>query len=461
MVTHRATSSAVHWEDLSVDFTPHTNEDVTVMLDAVGLSDPAELFGHLPSGARLDFDLGLPEPVSEFEVMEMVNDLGTRNRSDLICFAGGGCYDHYLPPVVTALTMRPEFVTAYTPYQPEVSQGVLQALFEFQSMVCDITGMDVANASLYDGATAAVEAVNLAVAATGRRAVWVSRGLHPRTRETIATFAAARGIEVVEHDLVDGRTVWDESVEPSPAAVIVAQPNYLGIIEDYDRTVAVAHNGAALAVASVDPMTLGVLRNPGAAGFDLTVGEGQPLGNPLSFGGPVVGLFATIAAQVRRIPGRLVGKTVDRDGNTAYVLTLRAREQDIRRAKASSNICTNQSLNALAAAIHLAWLGPEGLREAGEQSAQKAHYLADRLVELPGVELAHETAFVREFAVSLSTDPEEVIDAMAARGYLAGISLGGDYPEMPRSMLVAVTEKRSRVELDGFVEALKEVLAHG
>lgn len=444
-----------------MDFTPHTEADVALMLERIGLGEPADLFAHIPAGALLDHDPGLPGPLSELELMQMVEALGGRNRSELTCFAGGGYYDHYLPPVVTALTMRPEFVTAYTPYQAEVSQGVLQALFEFQSMVCEITGMDVANASLYDGATAAVEAVNLAVAATGRNAVWISEGVHPRTRETVVTFAAARGIEIVDHQLVDGKTVWDESAQPAPAAVIVAQPNYLGVVEDYDRAASVAHTAGALAVASVDPMTLGLLRNPGSAGFDLVVAEGQPLGNAMSFGGPVVGLFATTTRHVRRIPGRLVGRTVDRDGNTAYVLTLRAREQDIRRAKASSNICTNQSLNALATAIHLAWLGPAGLREVGELSAQKAHYLARRLLELPGIEPANGARFVREFAINLPTDPEEVISAMAERGFLAGISLGGDYPTMPQGLLVAVTEKRSKAELDAYVEAMKEVLAHG
>ena len=460
MAAGRTPGSAVHREDLIVDFTPHTDADVALMLDALNLREPADLFSHIPPGALLDHDPGLPEPLSELELMQMVDGLGSRNRSDLVCFAGGGYYDHYLPPVVTALTMRPEFVTAYTPYQPEVSQGVLQALFEFQSMVCEITGMDVANASLYDGATAAVEAVNLAVAATGRNTVWVSQGVHPRTRETIATFAAARAIEVVEHELVDGQTLWNESALPAPAAVIVAQPNYLGVIEDYDRAASVAHTAGALAVASVDPMTLGVLRNPASAGFDLVVAEGQPLGNPLSFGGPVVGFFATTSAYVRRIPGRLIGRTVDRDDNTAYVLTLRAREQDIRRAKASSNICTNQSLNALASAIHLAWLGPQGLREVGEQSAQKAHYLADRLCGLPGVEPANEARFVREFAVKLPVEPQKVIAAMAERGFLAGISLSSDYQTIPRGLLVAVTEKKSRAQLDAYVEALKEVLSH-
>ncbi len=441
-----------------MDFTPHTESDTRRMLDFLGLEEPSDLFGHLPTGVMVDEDLDLPEPLSEPEVVQMVEDLGSKNRADLISFAGGGYYDHYLPPVVRALTMRPEFMTAYTPYQPEVSQGILQALFEFQSMVCEITGMEVANSSLYDGATATVEAVNLAVAATGRPAVWISRGLNPRVRETVATFAEARRIEIVEHPLVEGRTAWAADARPDPAAVIVAQPNYLGVIEDYDTPVALARDTGALAVASVDPMTLGLLRSPGRAGFDVAVGEGQPLGNPLSFGGPVVGLFAATTEHVRRTPGRLVGKTVDRDGNPAYVLTLRAREQDIRRAKASSNICTNQSLNALAAAIHLAWLGPAGLREVGDQSAQKAHYLADQLQELPGVRLASDAPFVREFALRMPVDPHEVIAAMAARGFLAGIALTDDYPDLPGGLLVAVTERRTRRELDAYVTAMEEVL---
>lgn len=429
------------------------------MLAALGLGEPADLFRHLPADVLLDGDPGLPEPQSELEIMRMVEALGVKNRS-LVCFAGGGFYDHYVPPVVRALTMRPEFVTAYTPYQPEVSQGVLQALFEFQSMICEISGLEAANASLYDGATAAVEAVNLAAAATGRDAVWVSRGVSPRIRETIQTFAGARGLQIVEHAIVGGRTAWAADAEPEPALILVAQPNYLGVVEDYEQPVDIARRRGALAAASVDPMTLGILRSPGAAGFDLAVGEGQPLGSPLSFGGPGVGLFAVKAEHVRRLPGRLVGQTVDRDGATAYVLTLRAREQDIRRSKASSNICTNQSLNALAVAMQLAWLGPGGLQEVGDQSAQKAHYLADRLAGLKRVRLANDAPFVREFAVLLDVDPRDLIEGMAEHGFLAGIPLSDDYPDLPGGLLVAVTERRSRAELDGYVEAMEEVLAH-
>jgi glycine dehydrogenase subunit 1 len=442
-----------------VDFTPHTTVDVDRLLGALGLRDPEELFAHLPAGLRPAQALNLPAPLAESEVMQHLEGLAADTAAHLVCFAGGGIYDHYLSPVVRALTMRPEFVTSYTPYQSEVSQGVLQALYEYQSMVAAITGLPVANASLYDGATAALEAVNLAVGATGRRTVWVSRGVSPAARAVVATFARARGLQVCEHPLRDGRTDWDPDAAPEPAVVLFAQPNFVGAIEDYDDAVAVAHRNGALAAAAVDPMLLGALRSPGAAGCDLALGEGQPLGAPLSFGGPGLGLFATTSALMRRIPGRLVGRTVDEDGRVAYTLTLRTREQDIRREKASSNICTNQGLNALGAAIHLGWLGPSGLAEVGRQSIAKAHYLARRLSALPGVRLAFPAPFAREFALQLPAEPGRVVAAMAERGFLPGIPLGADYPDLPGSLLVAVTEKRTRTELDGYARALEEVLA--
>lgn len=441
-----------------MDFTPHTDADVRGMLTALGLSQPADLFSHLPAGVILAEDLGLPEPLSELEVMRHVDRLGAENASTLCCFAGGGIYDHFLPPVVRALTLRPEFVTSYTPYQPEVAQGVLQALFEYQSMVAAITGLPVANASLYDGATSGLEAVNVAVAHTGRTVVWISRGVRPHTREIITTFARARGLDVIEHPLVGGRTRWKPSAEP--AAVVFSQPNHLGIVEDYDAAVSEAHGRGALAIVEADPMLLGVLRRPGDAGCDIAFAEGQPLGNPMSFGGPVLGMFAVSADLLRRIPGRLVGETVDLHGRRAFTLTLRTREQDIRRDKASSNICTNQTLNAIAAAVHLAWLGPEGLREVGRHSVQKAHHLAGLLTAIPGVALAHDAPFAREFALTLPADPAIVVSGMADRGFLAGIPLGPGYPEVPNGLVVAVTEKRTRHELDGYARSLREVLSH-
>lgn len=300
----------------------------------------------------------------------------------------------------------------------------------------------------------------MAVAATGRQAVWLSRGLSPGIRQAVVTMAAAQSIEVVEHPLVDGRTSWSEQT-PEPAALVLAQPNYLGMVESYDDMVSLAKPMGALAIASVDPMTLGLLRTPGSAGCDVAVAEGQPLGNPMSFGGPVVGLFATTRDHVRRLPGRLVGRTVDGEGRPGFVLTLRAREQDIRRQRATSNICTNQTLNAIGSAIHLAWLGPHGLRRVGEFSAHKARYLAGRLEELPGVSLANKRGFLREFAVVLPLDPDEAVAAMAERGFLAGIPLGAEYPELSGGLLVAVTERRTRHQLDSYVDALKEVIAGG
>jgi glycine dehydrogenase subunit 1 len=442
-----------------MDFTPHTDADVHAMLTRLGLAEPNDLFAHLPAEVRVSGDLGLPEPLSELELMRHIDDLGARNTPGLICFAGGGIYDHYLPPVVRALTLRPEFVTSYTPYQAEVSQGVLQALFEYQSMIAAITGLPVANASLYDGASAGLEAVNLAVGHTGRKGVWISRGLHPHTREIITTFARARELQIVEHPMVGGRTAWAPDAGPEPAAVVFSQPNHLGVIEDYDAAVTLAHGAGALAIAEVDPMLLGVIRSPGAAGCDIAFAEGQPLGNPMSFGGPVLGLFTTTMELLRRLPGRLVGQTFDREGRPAYTLTLRTREQDIRREKASSNICTNQTLNAIAAAVHLAWLGPNGLVEVGRQSMQKARYLAHRVTEIRGVKLAVEAPFGREFPLLLPLDPDDAVAAMADRGFLAGVPLSGDYPELPGGLLVAVTEKRTRHQLDSYAEALEKVVS--
>jgi glycine dehydrogenase subunit 1 len=444
-----------------MDFTPHTDVDVDRMLSHLGHDSLDDLFAHLPSEVRPGSTLDLPEPLSEMEVMAHVDRLGARNRSDLVTFAGGGIYDHHLPPVVRSLTMRPEFVTSYTPYQSEVSQGVLQLLFEYQSMVVALTGLPVANASLYDGPSSGLEAVNLAVADRKRSIVWVSRGVHPHTRQIIRTFAAARHIEVIEHPLVGGRTAWATDLDDDPAAIIVAQPNYLGVFEGYDEVSQIAADRGALAIASVDPMLLGVMRSPGEAGFDIAFAEGQPYGNPMSYGGPVLGVFATSRKLMRRLPGRLVGETVDQAATLAYTLTLRAREQDIRREKASSNICTNQTLNAIGAAIHLAWLGPNGLAEVGRQSIQKAHHLADRLSAIDGVELGVDAPFGREFPITTPLDPRAIVSAMADRGFLAGIPLDVDYPELAGGLLVATTERRTRAELDAYADAMEEVVANG
>jgi len=429
------------------------------MLADLGLASPEDLFRSVPAALRLAGGLDLPEGMPEPDVAAEMARLARANRAsnELICFAGGGAYDHDVPAVTRALAGRSEFVTSYTPYQPEVAQGVLQALFEYQTLVSRLAGLPVANASVYDGATAVAEAVNLAVAATGRSAVWVSAGLNPRWLEVLVTLTAGRGVEVVEVALAGGRTNWEEVGAPTgpPAALVVACPNYLGCIDSVGEAKKAAGAVGALLVSVFDPVAAGLLRAPGELGADVAVAEGQPFGTPLAFGGPYLGMFAVAAAHVRRLPGRLVGRTLDREGRTAYVTTLRAREQDIRREKASSNICTNQTLVAVAAMVQLAWLGTSGLRELALRCARGTRYLRDAVLAVPGVSPLVRAPVVREFALRLPLDAEVVIERMAEEGFLAGLPV---LAEGERGLLVAVTEKRTAAELDAYVAALEKVI---
>ncbi|MDQ6927360.1 MAG: aminomethyl-transferring glycine dehydrogenase subunit GcvPA, partial [Actinomycetota bacterium] len=429
------------------------------MLAFMGLSSIGELFSAVPLALRLAGGLDIEPGLSEPDVLARFGQLAATNRPvgpDLVCFAGAGAYDHDVPAVVRRLAFRSEFVTAYTPYQPEVAQGVLQALFEYQTLVCRLSGMDVANASLYDGASACVEAVNLAVAATGRSEVWVSRGVHPHWREVIRTFAAGTGHDIREIPLAtDGTTAWP--AEGEAGAVLLQHPNYLGCIEDLAAASAVATRAGALLAVAADPVAAGILRPPATYGADVVVGEGQPFGTPLSFGGPFLGTFACRLEQVRRLPGRLVGETVDVDGRRAYVTTLRTREQDIRREKASSNVCTNQTLIAIAYAIHLGWVGTSGLRELALRCARGTRYAREAVLAIEGVEPATTAPVLREFAVRLPIPAAEVVDRMAEEGFLAGVALGEEYGA-PGGLLVAVTEKRTRDEVDAFVAALEKVV---
>jgi glycine dehydrogenase subunit 1 len=393
--------------------------------------------------------------------MEILADLAAlagRNRSadDLVCFAGGGAYDHYVPAAVWALAGRSEFYTSYTPYQPELSQGVLQALFEYQSMICELTALEVSNASLYDGATALAEAVNLARATPARGRVLVSAGVDRRYVDTLRTYGAGAGYEPEVFEVTGGRG-GEPEVGEDVACVVVQHPNAYGLLEPARELFGAAHAGGARAIQVFDPLSLGVLAPPGELRADIAVAEGQGLGNHLNYGGPYLGIIATRLDDVRRMPGRIVGETLDVDGRTGYVLTLQAREQHIRREKATSNICTNQTLMAIAAAVHLAWLGPAGLEELGRQCAAKATYAAQRLTEVSGVELLFGDApFFKEFPLRLPRPATEVRDALVERGFLAGVPLpdaGG------HALLVAVTERRTREEIDGLAMALKEVLA--
>jgi glycine dehydrogenase subunit 1 len=433
-------------------FAPHTEEDVRGMLDALGLDSLDDLYGHIPAAVLLDRPLNLRPGLSEMELLVDLRRLAGRNRhaDDLVCFAGGGAYDHYVPAAVWALAGRSELQTSYTPYQPELSQGVLQALFEYQSMIGDLTGLPVSNASLYDGPTALVEAVNLARSATGRDGVLVAGTVDPRYVETLRTYGRGVGYEVERWDGDDGRiTIAD--VGEGVACVIVQHPNAFGVLEPAREVFAAAREAGARAIQVFDPLSLGVLAPPGELGADVAVAEGQSLGNHLNFGGPYLGVIAATMEDVRRMPGRIAGQTEDVDGRQGFVLTLQAREQHIRREKATSNICTNQTLMAIAAAAYLAWLGPDGLVELGEACAAKAGYAADRLGTVDGVDLAFPgEPFFKEFAVSVP-DPDEVRRALAERGFLVG-------PVIDGRLLVACTERRTREEIDALAEAVGEVL---
>jgi glycine cleavage system P protein (glycine dehydrogenase) subunit 1 len=441
-----------------MNFAPHTDDDVDQMLEAIGLSSVDDLFDRIPRSVRLNRPLDLPDGVSEMQILADLKALAGRNRSaeDLVCFAGGGAYDHFVPAVVWALAGRSEFYTSYTPYQPELSQGVLQALFEYQSMICDLTGLEVSNASLYDGATALAEAVNLARSSPGRGRVLVSAAVDHRYVETLQTYGRGAGYQPEVFDVVDGRG-GEPEVADDVACVIVQHPNAYGLLEPARELFGAAHASGARAIQVFDPLSLGVLAPPGDLRADIAVAEGQVLGNHLNHGGPYLGVIATRLDDVRRLPGRLVGATLDVDGRTGYVLTLQAREQHIRREKATSNICTNQTLMAIAATVYLGWLGPQGLEELGRQCVSKAAYAAERLSEVAGVEpLFGDAPFFKEFPIRLPRPGDEVRDALIERGYLGGVPL----PDADgHALLVAVTERRSREEIDGLAMALKEVLA--
>ena len=429
------------------------------MLETSGFDDIAALFGSIPDEVKLGRALDVPEALSEPELAAHMAQLAGRSRGDLISFAGAGAYDHHVPAAVRSLAGRAEFATSYTPYQPELSQGVLQAVYEFQSLICEIYGMDVANASLYDGANALVEGVNLAVRTTRRERVVVSTGVHPHYRQVLKTYTSGLGLDIVELDHRDGVLEPDSVDAEAAAAVVVAYPNFFGRLEEVEALASKAHDAGALLVCVTDPTAMGVLRSPGEMGADVAVGEGQSLGNLLSYGGPYVGLFATKLDLVRQVPGRIAGETVDADGNRAYVLTLQAREQHIRRAKATSNVCTNQTLMAIAAAVHLSWLGPEGLARLGEVCIRRAAATAARLEEIPGCSIRFRGPHFKEIVLETPEAGASLARGLAKRGLLVGPALGTWYPELDRCLLVAVTEKRTEVDIEALCEAIEKELA--
>jgi glycine dehydrogenase subunit 1 len=445
-----------------LEFAPHTEHDVATMLKAIGVASIDDLFSVIPEGIRYSRELEIPNGQAEAEVLRELAALAALNRSadDLVCFLGAGAYDHHVPSMVWALLSRGELATSYTPYQPELSQGVLQALFEYQTMICELTGLDISNAGLYDGGSALAEGVNLAHGATGRSGVVVAGAVNPHYTGVLKTQAAGLSLDIRETGWgSDGRADLARARDAvsDAAVVIVQQPNLFGCLEDVRALAELAHGAGARMLVHLDLTSAGVLEAPGVLGADIVVAEGQPFGNHLNFGGPYAGVIACRTEDVRRLPGRLVGETVDRNGARAFVLTLQAREQHIRREKATSNICTNQTLNTLGVAVAMAWLGPTGLRELGEQCLARARYCRDKLVELAGATPAFsDTPFFKEFAVRLPADPVAVCERAAAEGYLAGVPLKRLIPDrgLDDALLVAVTEKRSREEIDGLAHAV-------
>ena len=445
-------------------YTSATDADRQAMLEAIGADSVQALFADVPEGVRLGRPLDLPPGKPEQEVYAHLRELAARNTSaeDEVTFLGAGMYDHYVPAIVDSIITRSEFLTPYTPYQPEISQGGLQVMFEYQTAISELTGLPVSNASVYEGPSAVAAAGYLAkLQQPARTRFLVSRGVHPHSRESLATTSVGWGTTIEELPLADGVTdaeALEAALSDDVSAVFLQYPNFLGAVEDLEALVPAVKACGALVIVQCDPIPLGILRPPGDFGVDIAVGEGQTLGNRLDFGGPSFGFFAAQEAHLRRMPGRIAGETTDVDGRRGFVLTLQTREQHIRRDKATHNICTAQALNALAGVIYLSWLGRRGLVELGELLLQRTAYARESLAALDGVELLHEHPVVREFAVSLDADAERVIELCAADGVNAGYALGRDYPEHPNGLLVAITEQRSKADIDRLARTLQSAL---
>lgn len=437
-------------------YIPHTQADRAEMLETIGVSSIEDLFHEIPPNLRVAGDLPIPESLDENSLVRRLSAIGSANKSldKTVSFLGAGIYEHYIPALVPEVISRGEFMTAYTPYQPEASQGYLQTIYEFQTMICAITGMDVCNASMYDGATALAEAALMCSGVNGRTQVLISTAVHPHYRQVLHTFAEPAGCVVKEFD---GNT--EPSANTDTACIIAQYPDFFGRIAPLRPLVEAARSSGALLVVASEPVALGVLRPPGEIGADVVVGEAQPLGVPMGYGGPLVGYFCVNRELIRAIPGRIVGRTFDKHGRRGFVMTLRTREQDIRREKATSNICTNQALMALAATVWMSALGKQGFRELAETCVQKAHYLAREVCRIPGLSLAYpDDPFCFEFALNVGRSANEVRDRMLEHGILAGLPLGDYYPDMANCLLIAVTEVRTRSELDAFVTALARVV---
>jgi glycine dehydrogenase subunit 1 len=439
-------------------YLPMTEQDKKTMLEAIGVSSIDELFSDIPEKVRFKGEYNIKAAKSETDLMKELFNMASRN-ADLkrnVSFIGAGVYDHYMPVIVDHVISRSEFYTAYTPYQPEISQGELQAIFEFQTMICELTGMDVANSSMYDGGTALAEAAMLSAGHTKRKTIVVSSAVHPESRDVLKTYAKGQYLNVIEVPVKDGVTDLDALkglVNEDVAAVIVQYPNFFGRVEPLKELEEVIHANKSMFVVSSNPLSLGVLTPPGKFGADIVIGDAQPFGIPTAFGGPHCGYFAVTTKLMRKVPGRLVGQTTDDQGRRGFVLTLQAREQHIRRDKATSNICSNQALNALAASVAMTALGKKGVREMAAANLQKAHYAKNAFKEA-GFEVGYDGHSFNEFVVKLTKPVKEINQNLLQKGIIGGYDLGRDYSELANHMLIAVTEQRSKEEIDTLVKEL-------
>ena len=439
-------------------YLPMTSQDEKEMLDAIGVQSIDELFEDIPEEVRFKGEYKIKAAKSESSLMKELGRIASKNANtnDYASFLGAGVYDHYKPVIVDHVISRSEFYTAYTPYQPEISQGELQAIFEFQTMISELTGMDIANSSMYDGGTALAEAGMLAAGHTKRRKILVSQSVHPESRDVVRTYALGQSIEVEEIPLKDGRTdvaALQEMINDNVAAVMIQYPNFFGQVENLKELEPVIHGAGALFTVSSNPLALGALTPPGKLGADITVGDAQPFGIPEAFGGPHCGYFAVTKKLMRKVPGRLVGETVDEDGRRGFVLTLQAREQHIRRDKATSNICSNQALNALAASVAMTALGKAGTAEMAKQNISKAYYMKQQLTKA-GFDIAFEGAFFNEIVVKITAPVKEINAKLLDSHIIGGYDLGRSYEELKGHMLIAVTEQRTKEEIDAFVQEL-------
>jgi glycine dehydrogenase subunit 1 len=443
-------------------YLPLTAEDKKLMLKTIGVNSIDELFSDVPKDVRLNRSLNMNKGMSEIEVQAYFDNLAHLNKdcNDLICFLGAGAYDHYIPSLIKHIVSRSEFYTAYTPYQAEISQGTLQAIFEYQTMIANLTGMEASNASMYDGATACAEAVQMAMDSTRRKTVLVSKTVHPETRKVLETYLKFKNLKLVEIDEMDGATDIEKlkaELNKEIAAVVIQTPNFFGIIEELTEVEKLVHQNKSLLIVSCDPISLGILKNPGEYGADIVVGEGQSLGNNLNYGGPYLGFLATTNKYLRKMAGRIVGQTTDKEGKRGFVLTLQAREQHIRRDKASSNICSNQALNALTALIYLTTLGKKGIKEVAIQSMQKSHYAFEQITKSGKYNSVFNKPFFKEFVVSSNSSAYDINKVLLENKILGGYELEKEYPHHKNSMLLCVTEKRTKSEIDKLASVLEGI----